>query len=94
MSFLRHGQIYQSDVFLPLGKRRSHRRLRPRSHRLDEFAAGYSSASCSPAEPASASPADSILNQSAESVNHRLCRVGEFSTGGMGNFQPELTLSA
>jgi hypothetical protein len=31
--------------------------LRPRSHRLDEFAAGYSLAGCSPALPASASPA-------------------------------------
>ena len=30
---------------------------RPRSHRLDEFAAGYSLAGCSPALPASASPA-------------------------------------
>jgi len=30
--------------------------LRPRSHRLDEFAAGYSLAGCSPALPASASP--------------------------------------
>src|SRR5580700_7139893 len=32
-------------------------RLRPRSHRLDEFAASYSLAGCSPALPASASPA-------------------------------------
>jgi hypothetical protein len=28
----------------------------PQSHRFDEFAAGYSSAVCSPAWPASASP--------------------------------------
>src|SRR6185312_896758 len=32
-------------------------RLRPESHRLDEFAASYSSAGCTPAVPASASPA-------------------------------------
>ena len=90
MSFLRHGQIYQSDVVS--GWRRSCFRLRPRSHRLDEFAASYSSAGCTPALPASASPAGSILNQPAESVNHQLRRVGEFSTGTMGNFQPELTI--
>jgi hypothetical protein len=29
----------------------------PESHRLDEFAASYSSAGCTPAVPASASPA-------------------------------------
>jgi hypothetical protein len=30
-------------------------------HRSDEFAAGYSSTGCSPAEPVSASPAELIL---------------------------------
>src|SRR5580658_835790 len=90
MSFLRHGQIYQSDVVS--GGRRSIFRLRPRSHRLDEFAASYSSAGCTPALPASASPAGSIFNQPAETVNHHLRRVGEFSTGTMGNFRPVLTV--
>jgi len=33
------------------------RRPTPPPHRLDEFPAGYSSAGCSPAGPASASPA-------------------------------------
>jgi len=33
----------------------------PHRHRLDEFPAGYSSADCSPAEPASAFPVDNIL---------------------------------
>jgi hypothetical protein len=33
----------------------------PPSHRLDEFPAGYSSAGCSPAEPASAFPATQQL---------------------------------
>jgi hypothetical protein len=89
MSFLRHGQIYQSDVVSRW--RRSSFRLRPRSHRLDEFAASYSLAGCTPALPASALPAGSIFNQLAETVNHHLRRVGEFSTGTMGNFQPELT---
>src|SRR6185437_2513503 len=54
--FLRHGQIYQSDVQLN-DSGRGPFRLRPESHRLDEFAASYSSAGCTPAVPASASPA-------------------------------------
>jgi hypothetical protein len=92
MSFSRHKQIYQPDVlFLPFGRRRSCFRLRPRSHRLDEFAASYSLTGCTPALPASASLAGSIFNQPAQLVNHQLRGVGELSTGEMGNFQPELT---
>src|ERR1035437_10973326 len=34
---------------------------RPRPHQYDEFPAGYSSACCAPAEPASASPAEAHL---------------------------------
>ncbi len=51
MSFLRHREIYPSDggaIALD----------RAPAHRLDEFPAGYSLAGCSPAEPASASPAE------------------------------------
>jgi hypothetical protein len=92
MSFSRHGQIYQSDAFLASGWRRSRFRLRPRSHRLDEFAASYSLAGWSPPEPTSALPAGSIFNQPAETVNHLLRRVGDFSIGRMGNFQPVLTV--
>src|SRR5687767_884677 len=33
----------------------------------------------------------SIFHPSAETVNHHLPRAGDFSTGTMGNFQPELT---
>ena len=56
MSFFRHGEIYQSDV----GSNSSGERpkSRPPAHRSDESPAGYSSASCSPAELASASPAE------------------------------------
>src|SRR5579863_1580001 len=89
MSFSRHRQIYQSDVVS--ARRRSSFPPRPRSHRLDEFAASYSSAGCTPALPASASPAGSIFDHPAETVNHHLWRVGEFSTGTMRNFQPVLT---
>src|ERR1700686_752537 len=54
MSFFRHGEIYQSDE----GAYRSGERpeSRPPAHRPDESPAGYSSASCSPAELPSASP--------------------------------------
>jgi putative transposase len=56
MSFFRHGEIYQSDVKNSSGERP---KSRPPAHRSDESPAGYSSASCSPAELASASPAES-----------------------------------
>ena len=59
MSFLRHKEIYQSD------ERKSERaRLcgHALAHRLAEFPVGYSLASCSPAELASASPTGLIVN--------------------------------
>jgi hypothetical protein len=69
MSFLRHGQIYRpmgyyfragdGAVFFSV----------PAPHRLDEFATGYSLAGCTPALPASASPAGFIFDQPAETVN-------------------------
>jgi putative transposase len=60
MSFFRHEEIYQSDVGI-LKNGESAETNSP-AHRLDESPAGYSSAGCSPAEPASASPADSEVN--------------------------------
>jgi len=59
MSFFRHGEIYRSD-----GERRTDRSP---THRLDESPTGYSSAGCSPAEPACASPAGS--DSAGEDVN-------------------------
>ena len=56
MSFFRHGEIYQSDV--RNCKNGEQPKSRPPAHRPDESPAGYSSASCSPAELASASPAE------------------------------------
>jgi hypothetical protein len=57
MSFLRHGEIYPDALFWTgAGELRS----TPRTHR-NEFPAGYSSASCSPAELAFASPTELIL---------------------------------
>jgi transposase InsO family protein len=55
MSFFRHGEIYQSDEGTYSSGERP--KDRPPAHRPDESPAGYSSASCSPAELASASPA-------------------------------------
>jgi hypothetical protein len=56
VSFLRHEQIYQSDVFSVCAGAKQWP-ASPRPHRLDESATGYSLAGCSPALPASASPA-------------------------------------
>jgi len=55
MSFFRHREIYQSDVRNDRNGEQPN--SRPPAHRPDESPAGYSSASCSPAELASASPA-------------------------------------
>jgi hypothetical protein len=59
LSFLRHWEIYQSDA-------RQNERARlcghALAHRLDEFPVGYSLASCSPAELASASPTALIVS--------------------------------
>jgi putative transposase len=55
MSFFRHGEIFRSDE--REGKNGERLNSRPPAHRPDESPAGYSSASCSPAELASASPA-------------------------------------
>jgi predicted outer membrane protein len=53
MSFLRHGEIYRSDVFDWSGNGMD---AVPGLIVCDEFPAGYSSADCSPAGSASASP--------------------------------------
>src|ERR1700689_4204075 len=50
MSFPRHQEIFPSDGGASPAANAP-------AHRLDEFPAGYSSAGCSPAVPASASPA-------------------------------------
>jgi hypothetical protein len=55
LSFSRHGEIYQSDLSDEPGEEANN--ASSQTHRLDESPAGYSSAGCSPAEPASASPA-------------------------------------
>jgi transposase InsO family protein len=56
MSFFRHEEIYRSDVGSQIEGEPAE--TGSPDHRLDESPAGYSSAGCSPAEPASASPAE------------------------------------
>src|SRR3954468_17489623 len=53
MSFFRHREILRFDVMRWI---REQRNRRSPAHRLDEFPVGYSSASCTPAALASASP--------------------------------------
>ncbi len=56
MSFLRHREIYRPMWPFCAPSLGATTAAAP-THRLDEFPAGYSSAGCAPAEPASASPA-------------------------------------
>jgi len=56
MSFFRHEEIYRSDVGSNVEGEPAE--TGSPDHRLDESPAGYSLAGCSPAEPASASPAE------------------------------------
>ncbi len=64
MSLPRHREIYRSDgLGWRRGRTRSGAGAAPGAHRFDESPAGYSLAGCSPAEPASASPAQSSMHQ-------------------------------
>jgi hypothetical protein len=66
VSFLRHKEIYQSDE----QKRRARLGSHALAHRLDEFPVGYSLASCSPAELASASPTGLIVSNGSVKGNN------------------------
>jgi hypothetical protein len=56
MSFLRHEEIYRSDVGPRQEREQLTLSLLPLLIGCDEFPVGYSLAGCPPAEPASASP--------------------------------------
>jgi transposase InsO family protein len=62
MSFFRHEEIYRSDIASKIEGEPAE--TGSPDHRLDESPAGYSLAGCSPAEPASASPAEDHSGES------------------------------
>jgi len=67
MSFLRHQENYQSDE---QQSERAQLLSYALAHRLDEFPVGYSLASCSPAELASASPTGLIVSTAPVEGKH------------------------
>jgi hypothetical protein len=69
MSFLRHGEIYRSDVTLNQSWERQPASSPPVLIGYDEFPAGYSLAGCPPAEPASASPTKDDSQQPSPPYN-------------------------
>src|ERR1017187_1424146 len=86
MSFLRHREIYRSDMVsktiitwgpgaasrwsAPVPSLRTRRKERVLLIVRDEFPVGYSLAGCSPAEPASASPTGSSMRWSMSAGNY------------------------
>ena len=69
MSFLRHEEIYRSDVRLGYSWERQLVVAAPALIGCDEFPVGYSLAGCPPAEPASASPTGDDSQQSTLPYN-------------------------
>jgi hypothetical protein len=75
MSFLRHEEIYRSDVGTRRDREQRTLSLLPALIGFDEFPVGYSLAGCPPAEPASASPTRNYSPQSTLSYNYFFRRV-------------------
>jgi hypothetical protein len=75
MSFLRHEEIYRSDVGTRRDREQRTLSLLPALIGFDEFPVGYSLAGCPPAEPASASPTRNYSPQSTLSYNYLFRRV-------------------
>jgi hypothetical protein len=108
MSFLRHGEIYRSDVALKTIPSLQPSTASRWSALSQDKGRGFHPAPfpSSAMSLGSAIPWQVALQQSppplhrpvsmlyrlAETVNHHLARAGEFSTGEMGNFQPALTI--
>jgi hypothetical protein len=70
MSFLRHEEIYRSDVSPGYSWERQLNVAAPVLIGCDEFPVGYSLAGCPPAEPASALPTGNDSQQSTLPYNH------------------------
>lgn len=109
MSFLRHHEIYRSDVgiktILGLGPCTASRWPAPSHEKGCGFnpapfpSSAMSLGSAIPRQvalqqcPPPLHRPESMLYPPAETVNHHLTGAGEFSTGTLGNFQPVLTHS-
>ena len=107
MSFLRHDEIYQSDVGMKTILSLAPRAASRWSARRQDKGRGFNTAPfpSSAMSLGSAIPwrvalqhcppplhrPESMLYPPAETVNHHLPGAGEFSTGDLGNFQPALT---
>src|ERR1700710_1130194 len=90
MSFLRHRQIYQSDVsFKARGDAVSG--SAPRTIVLMSLRPAIPRRVGLHQSPPPLHQPVSMLNPPAENVNHPVTRAEGFSTGRMRNFQPELT---
>jgi hypothetical protein len=108
MSFLRHHEIYRSDVALKTildaetsAASRWSARSQDKGRGFDPAPFPSSAMSLGSAIPwrvaLQQSPPplhrpESMLYPPAETVNHHLTGAGEFSAGDLGNFQPALTL--
>ena len=77
MSFPRHEGIFRSDGRGSCRSGARSERLHAPTHRLDEFPTGYSSASWSPPEPASASPAEQKFTMKAAPQPSLFQRMGK-----------------
>jgi hypothetical protein len=107
MSFLRHDEIYRSDVggktllsWEPSAASRWSARSQDKGRGFDPAPFPSSAMSLGSAIPwrvaLQQSPPPlyrpkSILQPPAKTVNHHLIGAGEFSTGDLGNFRPALT---
>src|SRR5207237_4397056 len=96
MSFFRHVEIYRGQV-APIREGAAPKKYRSLPHPLDESPVGYSSASCSPAGLASASPTGGDFERkgfcrtinSQQTVNSALTTC---LTAGAHPTQPEVSL--
>jgi hypothetical protein len=108
MSFLRHDEIYRSDVgmktILSLGPCTASRWSAPSYAKGRGFypapfpSSAMSLGSAIPWRvalqhcPPPLHRPESMMYPPAQTVNHHLTGAGEFSTGDLGNFQPALTI--
>src|ERR1700687_3532583 len=83
MSFLRHAEIFPVDGGAGFAANAS-------TPRLDEFPASYSSAVCSPAWPASTSPAIRSVQSRAGKppANHKLSPISVYQAWGSLHSDP------